>query len=45
MSLLKDFKKEYQELPEYQQRGLKQKFYSSVLLLFFAFLFFLFFYG
>ncbi len=44
MKLIEEFKKEYEELPENQKQVLRQKFLSSAVLFFLAFLFFIFFF-
>ncbi len=45
MKLIEELKQEYNELPKHKKQALKQKLYSSGILLFFAFLFFLLFYA
>jgi len=44
MKLIEEFRKEYEELPEHKKTALKQKFLSSAVLFFLAFLFFLLFF-
>ena len=44
MKLIEEMKKEYQEMPEHRKQAMRMKLYSSGVLFFLAFLFFLVYY-